>query len=198
MSSLASPSPDGAQMLQVAAKGAEAQNKMNEGVARSGGASVLAGAAVVGTVGTALVASTIGLPLVGLLAVGGGAAAAGAAAFGTGKESDAVRTIGKATADTAKGAKKFDDKHDITGKTVRAAKAAANKASEIDKKHHVTETIASTSKSIWNKMTDVNKKYDITGRTGKTLSNGLDAVSTALEGDDKKKLTDGTKGAAKD
>lgn len=188
------PSPDGQQMLQVAVKGAEAQNKMNEGIKKSGGADVLMGAALVGAVGTGVVASTIGLPLVGALAIGGGVATAGAAAFGSDKKSDVARKLGKTTADTAKGLKKFDNEHDISGKTVKAVKATANKASEFDKKHKVTKTIASTASSIWNKAVDVNKKYDITGRTGRGFSQGLDAVSNALEGSDKKKLTgDATK-----
>ena len=185
------PSPDGAQMMQVAVKGAQAQNKMNEGVQKAGGAQVLAGAAVIGTVATGVIASTIGLPLVGALAIGGGVATAGAAAFGSGQKSDIARKAGKATADTAKSVRAFDKKHDITGKTVRAAKATANKASEFDKKHHVTKNIGSAVTSIWNKASDINKKYSITDKTGKALSKGLDAVSGALEGSDKKTLTEG-------
>ena len=187
------PSPDGEQMLQVAIKGAETQTKLKEGAKRAGGAEVLAGAAVIGAVGTGVVASTIGLPMVGVLAVGGGLATAGAAAFGSGDKSDVARTAGKMTAQTAKNVKSFDNQHDISGKTVRTAKAAAEKANEFDKKHQVTATIAGAAKSLWSKANDVNAKYDITGRAGRGLSTGLDPVSKALEGDGEKKLTDGAK-----
>ena len=98
------PSPDGQQMLQVAQKGAQAQQKLNEGAKRAGGMDVLGGAAVIGAVATGVVASTIGLPMVATLAIGGGVVTAGAAALGTGAKSDAARTAGKMTADTAKAA----------------------------------------------------------------------------------------------
>ena len=124
--------PSGEQMLKVAVKGAEAKNKLDKGAKHAGGIDVLAGAAVIGAVTTGVVASTIGLPMVGMLAIGGGLATAGAAAMGTGDKSDVARKAGKMTADAGKSANTFNKEHDITGKTMRAAKGAAHKAEEFD------------------------------------------------------------------
>ena len=67
------------------------------------------------------------------------------------------------------------------------------KRKNLIKKHKVTKTIGSFLSSAAKKATEVNTKYDLTGRSGRALSNGLDTVSKAMEGDTTKQLKDSGK-----
>ena len=78
--------------------------------------------------------------------------------------------------------RKFNKKHNITGRTYAATKAAVGKAQEINEQYGVTKKIETAAVATAKKASEVNNEYKITDKAGAALGAGLDAITKAANG----------------
>jgi hypothetical protein len=142
-----------------------------------------------------------GLVLLGPLTA---VAAAGAAAYATTRSDevgDAARTASKVAIDGVAAAKSFDSEHNISGRAVSAAKAAAAKAKELDEKHNLVGRAKAAGAAAVQSAKELEAKHQascsagslaraaltarcrpqVTKKVGNALGSGLDRLSKMLE-----------------
>ena len=78
--------------------------------------------------------------------------------------------------------KKFNKKHNITGRTFAATKATIAKAQEVNNQYAITDKIGKVTSAAAKKASEANKQYGITDKAGAALGKGLDAITKAANG----------------
>ena len=95
---------------------------------------------------------------------------------------DTARKVGNAASGLFGNLKKFNEKHNITGKTYAAAKASIAKAQEVNKEYGITNKVESAAVRTARAASEVNEKYKVTDQVGAALGAGLDKVTKLVDG----------------
>ncbi|KAL7545115.1 hypothetical protein ACHAWF_008477 [Thalassiosira exigua] len=141
------------------------------------------GAAVAGTVAGLAVSG----PVVGVAA---GGAAAYAATRHSGMAGGAARQTGDAVATAGEKAKELNDRHEITKRSIIAAKSAIKTARDFDEKHQIVNKTKEVANSAVLRAREVDQKHQVTDKSKKAASS---AISKAKDIDEKHHVTEKTK-----
>eukprot|EP01006_Ploeotia_vitrea_P058270 TRINITY_DN69079_c0_g1_i1.p1 TRINITY_DN69079_c0_g1~~TRINITY_DN69079_c0_g1_i1.p1 ORF type:complete len:281 (+),score=61.90 TRINITY_DN69079_c0_g1_i1:38-880(+) len=177
-------------------QGIKVAGQVNEAGKKAGGVKVLAGAAVAGGV-------VAGVAVGGVIPVVAGAAAVGYAATRSDAIGDAARATGRGVCTAATKAQEVNKEHNVTGRTMVAAKSLWSKAKEVNTqyqittklqqaakegatlaketndKYKITERATAAAKTGLQEAKEFNEKHDITGKVGQTVMKGIDAIGNS-------------------